>query len=84
MARAVDFIKRHDQGKRLIDEARLSIWNAENGIHFGNAIERIQAQLLLTVKNKDQHVGKLQHYLMRETEKSDSGGTKKPSNKSEK
>ena len=74
MARAVDFIKRHDQGKRLIDEARLSIWNAENGIHFGNAIERIQAQLWLTVKNKDQHVGKLQRDLMRGTEKSDSEG----------
>jgi len=72
MARAIDFIKRHDQGERLIDETRLSIWNAENGIHFDCGIEKIQAQSRLTVRNMVQHVGKLQRVLMRGAEKSDS------------
>ena len=72
MARAIDFTKRHELGEILMDEARLSIWNSEDRIHFGSEIERIQAKLLSTVSNTVQHVEKLQCVLMRGAEKADS------------
>lgn len=72
MARAVDFIKRHELGEILIDEARLSIWNAEENFHIGIEIKRIQDQLLLSIGNKSQLIGKLKRVLKPNVKKSDS------------
>lgn len=72
MARAVDFIKRHEPGEMLIDEARLSIWSAEEDIHPGIEIKRIRDQLLLSSGNENQLIGKLRRVLKPNVKKSDS------------
>lgn len=74
MARAVDFIKRHELGEMLIDEARLSIWSAEEDIHPGIEIKRIQDQLLLTMGSKIHLIGKLQKVLKPNAIKTDISG----------
>lgn len=74
MARAVDFIKRHELGEMLIDEARLSIWSAEEDIHPGIEIKRIQNQLLITMGSKIHLIGKLQKVLKPNAIKTDISG----------
>ena len=74
MARAIDFTKRYDLGEILIDEARLSIWNAEEEVHLGREIKRIQDELLLTMGNNSQLIGKLQKVLKPNAIKTDISG----------
>lgn len=74
IARAIDFTKRHDLGEKLIDEARLSIWNAEEEVLIGSEIKRIQDELLLTMGDNSQLIGKLQKVLNPNAIKTDISG----------
>ena len=74
IARAIDFTKRHNLGEILIDEARLSIWNAEEEVHPCSEIKRIQDQLLLTMGSDIHLIGKLQKALNPEAIKTDISG----------
>lgn len=74
IARAIDFTKRHELGEILIDEARLSIWNAEEEVHPSSEIKRIQDQLLLTMGSNIHLIGKLQKALNPDAIKTDISG----------
>lgn len=71
LARSIDFIKRDDRGRVLLNEARLALWGAESKADIGEEIRLMQAGLLQSLGPAGSLIAKLQFELRRTVEKTD-------------
>jgi hypothetical protein len=63
LARSVDFIKRYQHGRILLNESRLALWGAENKTNIGKEIKLIQAGLFQSLGPVESLIAKLRFEL---------------------
>lgn len=71
VARAIDFIRREPLGLLLIEEARITIWGADNRVSFASEILAIQSRVLESIGADQNLIAILQHDLRRTVTKVD-------------
>lgn len=71
VARAIDFIRREPLGLLLLEEARITIWGADNRVYFASEILTIQSRVLESIGADQNLIAILQHDLRRTVTKVD-------------
>ena len=71
LARSIDFFKRDEHGRVLLNEARLALWGAESKADIREEIRLIQGGLLQSLGPAGSLIAKLKFELRRTAEKTD-------------